>query len=495
MAPNFFKHGDYSGRRMRPIQTEALRWLQDNWDKGSVFAMRLDVGTGKSLVAEAISRATGGALLAPTNLLLDQYAATYPLKNFLKGKAHYTCISAAVTCEDWMNISDGKACAGCPYKECKEKANFEPTAYNPMSYWFATLSADFVRPKVVIVDEAHTLASSLMQVCGITMSSLIYPFTTEFKDELKLLKWLEFHIDSLGRLCKLYAGDKVKQAATRFEMFKLSNVANGLRENSENYAIWTEDINNGKRGKAKRAFKMLHIKPVKLLHSVAKRVLGVEKVILLSGTLFETDIRELIGDRPYLYKDFDSPIPVENRRVMYDPAPFKVNYLTEPYLIADEIEKTIDKYGKDSNTLVHVTYGLGKRLKPLFKRAVICNETPTEKDDCLSKFKSEGGVFVAAGCAEGIDLPGDQCRLNIIPKLLFPDLKDLVVSKRKALADGEEWYAMVVFKTLIQQIGRSTRGADDFSIAVIKDPNFSRLFNRYKKLLPRSFVESLCWSC
>ncbi len=491
---DFLRYGDGTGRPVRPIQVEALTWLAKNWDEHNVFAMRLDVGTGKTFIAEAVAKATRGHIINPTNLLLDQNALTYPQKNILKGKAHYNCISASITCEDWMNITEGQSCDGCPYRACREKAHFEPTLFNPMSYWFHALSEDYVAPRVIIVDEAHTLANSLHAVCGIVMSSDRYPFRDEFRDELKLLRWLEFHITSLGRLKKLYAGDKVKQAEVVYEMFKLGNVARGLRENSENYAVWTEDIDNGRRGKQRKVFKNLHIKPVKLLASVAKRVLNAEKIVLMSGTLFDADVKELVGDRPFLYKDFDSPIPVENRTLIYDPVAFPMNYLTDSTLIAAAIEETLDKYGPNLNTLVHVTYGLGKKLKPLFKRAVICNEKLDEKDECLTRFKTDGGVFVAAGCAEGIDLPGDQCRLNVIPKLMFPDLKDPVIAKRKALQDGDEWYAMSVFKTLIQQAGRSTRGADDHSVTVIRDPNFSRLFSKYRHMLPKSFREAIRWS-
>jgi Rad3-related DNA helicase len=95
--------------------------------------------------------------------------------------------------------------------------------------------------------------------------------------------------------------------------------------------------------------------------------------------------------------------------------------------------------------------------------------------------------------AEGIDLKGDLCRVNIIPKLNWPDLNDEVVKKRRSLADGQEWYAMQTLKTLMQQVGRSTRSQEDYSATYILDPMFSRMVNQYKHKLPKSFTESIVW--
>ena len=184
-------------------------------------------------------------------------------------------------------------------------------------------------------------------------------------------------------------------------------------------------------------------------------LLSADKIVLMSGTLFDTDIKTLLGDRPYESIDLPSPIPVENRPVFYRPVPFKMNYQTEPGMIVDAIENVLKSYpGK--NAIIHVPYNMSKRLQPHFKRKVLTNTSQT-KDETLKKFKKYGGVWLASGCAEGLDLKGDLARVNIIPKLAFPDLNDPVVKKRKALEDGEQWYGLETLKTLVQQVGRTTR--------------------------------------
>ncbi len=103
-------------------------------------------------------------------------------------------------------------------------------------------------------------------------------------------------------------------------------------------------------------------------------------------------------------------------------------------------------------------------------------------------------MFLAAGCAEGLDLRDDFCRLNIIPALIRPNLGDPVVMKRRALADGDRWYALETMKTTIQQYGRSTRHEKDHSTTVVMDPTFSRTVNQYKDDIPTYFKESIQWA-
>ncbi len=122
----------------------------------------------------------------------------------------------------------------------------------------------------------------------------------------------------------------------------------------------------------------------------------------------------------------------------------------------------------------------------------ICNNAEN-KIEKLEYFKKHGGVFLAAGCSEGIDLADDKCRLNIIPQLLFPSLGDPIVIKRKALVDGQLWYGLEVMKTCIQQYGRSTRHEKDWSNTFIFDPLFGMVYGQTKAHLPKYFSEAIKW--
>lgn len=479
--PNF-EQFDASGRDPRPIQADTLRKLSEQWNDSDVHALILPVGTGKSAVLRAIQVSTGADILTPSNILVEQYTRDYPHVNFLKGKTHYNCRSG-MSCKDW-NACGFDPCEGCPYQTCKEKANEGfATFFNPMSYYFHLLNSRSKGAKVLCVDEAHQLPSMVLMLCGKRLKKSEYKFTEKCTNELYLLQWIKQQIDRMDRLSAMYykKNDLEKVAHCKDEIETLALIKEGLEEDPQNYVIWI----------AKQGHETyLNVKPLFPPRFLMNRIIGNKKLILTSGTLFEHDIRAIVGDKHYNVIEQNSPIPKKNRPVFYKPAPFKMNFQTDPKKIADLICSHL-KPGV--NTLIHSTYSLSKKLAPYMPVKTIVN-TQEDKDEKLQEFKEKGGIFLASGCAEGIDLKHDFCRLNIIPKMSFPDLNDPGVQKRKALEDGERWYALQTMLTLIQQVGRSTRGPDDWSEALILDPNFGRLFAQTRRWLPKYFTESVQWS-
>jgi Rad3-related DNA helicase len=212
----------------------------------------------------------------------------------------------------------------------------------------------------------------------------------------------------------------------------------------------------------------------------------------MSGTLFEPDIKELVPGEDYGYASFESPIPLERRPVLYRPIADAVNYQTPPAEIAAAIEKVVQTY-PEQNMLVNLSYSDTRSVGDLLRVPHITHTKGT-KSAVLRAFKQNGGVLLAAGCAVGIDLPDDLCRVIYIPRLLKPNLGDPAVKKRKALAGGQEWYDFQVIKTAVQALGRGARHEKDFCLGIIGDPAFSRLILKYYDKLPISITEAIQWA-
>jgi ATP-dependent DNA helicase DinG len=482
-VPNFLKLFDGSGRKPRQVQIDALTWLQDNWDSKGLHVISAPVGSGKSAISKAIQLATNSTIIVPSNLLMRQYLDVYPKTNYLMGKAHYRCKSG-LSCEDWTSVLDQPACEACPYAACKASAlEGDATFYNPMSLYYLTRAQGFERPSTIVVDEAHELASLILLLCGTRLRQGEYGFTNKCANEIYLVEWLSKTLSKLRKLQAVYQklGDynKVSQVTDQIESVGLT-VA-GLEEDPQNYAIWIEDGMH--RGRPDR---FLNIRPVRPPKFLVNRILKANKVVLLSGTITEMD------DTPFNYLDLPSPIPKESRAIHYAPVPFDMNYNTPPEKIAEAVLSII-KDNPGVNTLVHTTYAMSKQLIKFFPEGTLYN-TETNKDDILAKFKKSGGILLGSGMAEGIDLPGDLCRLNIIPKLLYPNLRDPVVQKRKAFTDGDAWYNIKTLMKAVQAAGRSTRGADDFSKTYVLDPGFAFRVKKFRDRLPRSFTEAIVWS-
>lgn len=340
----------------------------------------------------------------------------------------------------------------------------------------------------VVAHNCHSLSSMLLMLCGLKLPFSRWRYPKHADSELVLVPFLEGLHKKLVQLVAIHSkagnSSELKEAAALAEQTKLA--LEGVREDAQNYAIYETE---GTLYRKKEKF--LHISPLRPPRFIVEQLLDSRRLILMSGTLFRPDIEDLVGDRHYEFLDLPSPIPVENRRIYYKPAPFPMNFKTDPRDIVRVIETIID-HNPGVNTLVHVTYSMSEKLRRYFRKPVLYN-TAANKDKVIADFKRNGGIFLAAGCSEGLDLPDDLCRLNIIPKLPFPDLSDKTVQKRKALADGDDWYNLTTFKTLIQQCGRSTRNEKDFSKTYILDPNFSRLYKSVSSKLPKYFTEAVVW--
>ena len=76
-------------------------------------------------------------------------------------------------------------------------------------------------------------------------------------------------------------------------------------------------------------------------------------------------------------------------------------------------------------------------------------------------------VLISPSMNEGVDLPGDLCRFQIIYKIPYPDLADKQIRLR-ANAD-EDWYDYKTALSLIQTYGRGMRFKDDYCITYCID--------------------------
>jgi Rad3-related DNA helicase len=226
--------------------------------------------------------------------------------------------------------------------------------------------------------------------------------------------------------------------------------------------------------------------------------------VLTSGTLLKHDLNEILGSD---YEEYSIPsvIPAKQRGVILSPSPFKHNQTEmDPEKLADRIIETFNVTGL--NAVCHVTYSLGKLLVPYLERKFKGNlfaytDTKTKKQTvsayCESADKNKSGnLLVGAGIVEGLDLKDDLARVNIITKLLFPNLGDPFIRKRMSLPDGKLFYAGETIKNMLQAIGRTTRGPNDKSVTVILDNNANKLIGDGRKLglITKDFDESLLFS-
>lgn len=480
---------DGTGRQARPKQLEALAWLSANWSGAPVLAMQLPTGVGKSFLARVIQRATGGRIVVPSNLLMGQYTATYPEVNSLKGRTHYACREGFGSCDDRKSLGM-KPCPECPYRAARRAAGEGvPTIFNPMSMFYLDRDPSTTPPSVLIVDEAHSLIDMLK-----ALASKRFPVDKWGKpdslDQIDVEAWLERQARAVRHLMDKAAKTDIKAFIRhRSELDSIELVLESYRAEPEHYVITREQ--DKYRGKDSES---TYLRPIFPPPTLVRQLLRASKVVLMSATLLETDVKLLAAGRRYLRLDSRSPIDKARRPLVYAPLGQRVNYRTPPEALAKHALGLLVRHPGE-NSIIHATYELAAKLAPLLRAEIpgLITHTPETKEAQLEAFKKQGGVFLASGCAEGVDLPGDLCRVNIILSLQRGNPSSPEVKLRLALPGGRDEYELEALKTVIQQTGRSTRGESDKSTSYICDPQFPEYYLKQKTKLPISFCEAIVW--
>jgi Rad3-related DNA helicase len=449
------KRFDGTTREPRASQIEALGWLADNWNSPGLV-LQLPTGVGKSAIARALQLQTGAAVITPNNALLDQYGDSYPELNTLRGAATYPC-----------GIGDDHSeCKGCPYQQARRRAEKEPTVFNPMSYIYGPVDTD-----VVIVDEAHKLLEFLRLLINYKFSRAKYNPPKE--PDARWVRSKAAHYKAIGSVYK--DRKDVKKASLAFQSAKrLDRIAGLLETNSEDFVTYWKDDD-------------WYVEPIEVPRDVIERALGgAEKVILLSATIPQKWAKQVLGHRKFEFLDLASPIPRENRKIIFDPDNLKAG--SEPAAIAAWIKKQLARY--EGNAIVHSTYSMGLALSKFFPDALV--HTKQTKQSTLNKFKRDGGLWIAAGASEGIDLAGECGRVNLVPVLPFSNNRE-PLGAALFERDPYDYYLQTAIQ-LVQQCGRTTRGVDDWSTTVCGDNRMSWLLQKCKADLPKSFAEAIQWS-
>jgi Rad3-related DNA helicase len=306
-------------------------------------------------------------------------------------------------------------------------------------------------------------------------------------------KWLQSQITKFTKMLAQYRNVPKEFAKLNREVRSLTLLQSAIRNDIQNYVLTMEEEYNPKLGHDVK----LTVAPILVPPNIVVKLLGDRRIILLSGTVFSEDIKELVGHKETAYYDLPSPIPVANRPIYYRPIDGRMNKDTSVGEVVSLILKDLKDY-PNLNTIIHTTYGKQAQIADMLKQVyprVLTNSTDS-KSEVLEDFKTNGGIFVAAGCSEGLDLKDDITRLNIIPKLDMPNLGDPIVLKRKALDRGESWFAQQGLKLTIQRYGRSTRHEQDYSTTIIHDPMLPTLIRGEQRNgghIPKYFLEAIRW--
>lgn len=449
---------DGTPRKPREIQLLTLNEIEQHMKGNVCVAANLPPGMGKSWMARALQRSLPAVdIITSDNGLIQQYSNSYPTLNVVIGKEHYET-------ED-------------QYHEAHKRARKEDSIFNPLSYYYAR-ERGLRSPDLLIADEAHLLIDMLTYISCYVLPLRKTKAPDNAKSELELIKWCYERYNRLRDTIETgHAPNAVYQ-----EYEKIARLKHTLGEGTQKQLFHTATVMAQHGG---RMQKCLVLQPLRVPENLVAHVTQASRVLFMSGTLSKYDAQHLAADRSSSYIQQPYLAPPSQRVVNYTPVPHESR--KDILVLADKIKSIYA--GNKVPTLVHCTYA----QQSLFAEALmdlnpLTNNTKN-KHAIKERFIKNGGIWLAAGCAEGLDLPYEACEQMIIPTLLFPDKGDAFVQKRVGLEDGQFWYKLRTYQNTVQRLGRGVRAADDKCVSYILDPAFSSIHQAcHEQLAPLNIV-------
>ena len=508
---------------------EALAEIEDDPKGPRVLVVEAPPGVGKSHVAMTLARWSDDAyLLTSQKLLQDQYEREFGAELALvKGRDNYPCERSpgawVPTSRGMCRRVRGPAC-GCPYVRAKQTALNAPVFCTNTAY-FATLrhwhAEQLERRRLLIIDEAHNLESQLVGV-----------FTVRFShDEMRA--WFGGPLPRLpsaddyrpllaGHVERLKA--VLEEVHRRLEALRPPELPDDLflqAPPSREEQDLLDQRDPLESARARITF-FLDAGDREWIvrypdHAGAELALVPLAVAGMARELFEesADVTVLssayLGHRSVLAEYFGldedgvrmfstgSPFSLEQRPIVYRPVGAlsqATRARLEPALFA-EVAAILAAHPRDKG-LVHVaSYEAGRRLvhdlnarAPREARRLLWIDSAAGKAGALQHHRASAlpTVLVSPSLREGVDLPDDFLRFQVLTKLPYPDLGDPWTAARRAR--DPRWYAVETAKALVQAYGRSCRHAGDHGVTYVLDEQFGRFLQRYRVLLPEWLLDA-----
>lgn len=429
------------------IDAEVMRLFAEGYE---VIGLSLPVGYGKSYLARGWQRKWHSTdIITANNNLIRQYQRDYPELNAVMGKKQYDTETE--------------------YESAKRHARGSAQSiFNPLSALF-TSPREGRQVEYTIVDEAHTLGEMLRTSAACTFNTSTSGIPQWVTSEYHLIRWIKQRFQELS---DAVGGTPSRQVMREYEKIAgLYYSINGREQDSIFSISRSRSVIRGRR------IETLTVDVVDYPMGIVDKLFGSSKVILMSGTLTKYETEKLANGRKWAWISRPYLSPPENR-------PVYVRGLDREdrkdiAKVCSEIRRIYIESGEQP-MLVHVTYGDMNEYRQQLTGLPVWANTSTNKDTIENRFRKAGGIWLAAGCSEGIDLADSACRTIVVPRLQFPNKGDIYVQKRLGREDGRKWYAIKTLETTIQQLGRGNRHSEDYCTGYVLDPYFAALWEEYK---------------
>ena len=491
----------------RTDQMETISEIIDAISQGYKYiVLEAGTGTGKSAIAATLSSIYDSSyILTVTKQLQDQYLEDFNGISLVKGRGNFTCSrDITLSCDEGKCIAGEESCENpkedCDYYIQKHLALNSKTVISNYHYMFLELNyvGDFKKRELLICDEAHNLENVIMSQLKLEFSlsdlssylklditdGMIYELENGDYDV-----WLMFIHEVREKYLKEL--EKIRDVPKPHLAEKIAFIKREIGDCNrfiENIAYdpysWVFDYN--------QEYDILEFKPLKVDNYARNTLLEYGEVcIFMSATILdwkffskclgirENEIYAIRRKSPFDFKR-NPVVPIGeydmSRKCIGENAPKTL-----------DIVKTILKRHENDKGIIHtVSASCKDYLIDNLNDSRLMEHNTQNRAEQLERFKKSNDplVLVSPSMNEGVDLPGDLCRFQIMYKLPYPDLGDKQIMMR-ANAD-EDWYNYKTSLALVQTYGRGMRFEDDSCVTYFIDSRISE-YVRNDRFLPESF--------
>ncbi len=472
----------------RAAQVAGLQEIERAWPKADVIVVDAPTGSGKSKIAECISRwvgsrrtrlsKDGSAILVPNNVLLGQYLDNTKGLDTIKRQDLYACIqNEGLSCADRKKLV-GACCkpprggnayspGACPYLRDLRKAR---SSLRMVSTYHAYQAHELKRD-VLIVDEAHNLRPWLREQSALRLWRNDYRWPRRLTSIPDIVRWLADEIPDSDRTP---ATDTLWGVLTGAEPRYMVDCSE---------QDW--------RGQSRECISLIPLDVAKqagVLHAPAK-------LVLMSATIHRLDVEALgLNKKRVAYVQVPSPIPAAQRPVIYTPVAdmrFSGREDATRRMCKWIVEEYLPRHAGERG-LIHATYEFARDLQsfvvhngPANAHARLVFHDSRNKQDVLRRFlartQADERVLVGCGMHEGLDLHGDLARHQLVTAIPRANLSDPATAW---LAENKpEEYEWATIRELVQMFGRDARGPTDYGLTVVADASFGER-EMQSKLMP-----------
>lgn len=507
----------------RPYQKPALHEASEHLfgETGiDTVILNLPTGIGKSPINVALARQSESAFITtPQKALRTQLEYDDTLSDYysvLRARADYSCPvksspSRQYNCKDCpVNKSDEESCVhepGCTYWNRKEDAMGAQSAVITFSYLIVdgylpevnenNTRISFGHRELLVVDECHKLEDQVASLhAGMSVSPYSLPIDVFGQvdreigelpdDEVTKFEDVEDALDRVYRNAKRYVGhsDNIEEASQaerqctnfcrKYEYCK-EEVRNG-----RDWVVGREEVNHG--GFVRHSIKIMPVDVDKFLqeHIWSRSDLRV----LSTATMPFSDKPEQWIRRLGLNPDsteviqYPMPFPREHRRIRTERAIAKMSqggFEVHKDEVVKEVRALADEHEGEKGLIHTASYPRARELSRHFPTNSICHEKGGE-DDLRAQIdewqETDKDMFFSPAATDGVDLPFDDCRWQVLVKVPYPLRSDprvkFLLEERKAW----NWYYEITCQDVQQSVGRGVRDPDDECVYYVLDASF-----------------------